>query len=59
MNRFQPFLSGGGRSSTSDPYIRPEIDILEIAAEHGFAGSTYEEDPTVSGENELDPYNPA
>lgn len=51
---------GGGRFQAPAPYIRPEIDILDISAEHGFAGSgpTWDEDPTIDGENPLDPYGP-
>lgn len=61
MNRFQPFPSGGGKFPTSDPYIRPEIELLDFSAEQGFAGSTadnFSDNPVIDGENPLDPYGP-
>lgn len=40
------------------PYVTPEIIVIGISVEHGFAGSTFEENPIVGEENVLDPYGP-
>lgn len=40
------------------PYTAPEMTQIGISVERGFAGSTFEEDPTIGGETPLDPYGP-
>lgn len=48
FNRITPLLGGV-------EYIAPDVDVLDIAVEAGFATS-FSYDPTVDGENEIDPY---
>lgn len=56
MNRLQPMQGGGNRPLA--PYVTPDITQIGIRVEQGFAGSVFEEDPTVGGENPIDPYGP-
>lgn len=55
MDRTQ-MKQGGGR--TPNPYAAPEMTQIGISVERGFAGSAFEEDPTIGGETPLDPYGP-
>lgn len=58
MNELQ-LKQGGGKLPA--PYVSPEITLVKIRVEQGFAGSDtpgWSDDPTVGGTNPIDPYGP-
>lgn len=56
MNR-SALKQGGGNRPPAE-YISPEMTLMEIRVEQGFAGSGWSEDPTIGGEHPIDPYGP-
>lgn len=57
MNKLQPKQGGGILPA---PYISPELILIGVCVEQGFAGSGgWEENPTIGEENPLDPYAPS